>query len=234
MKKYLQLLGAAAFLSASLFSINKTANAEYMETYTERRVVFECRKDDAGQLETRPQFVEQERYTRYKNTVVNQYIIVESDRPLITWNKFLGSNDQFPPDSRCQTVSNRLTNMTSALAAYYRDRDETISNEESYTKALEALEAVSQSTRAVGVNAFREYINEQILVASDRQLNYTSNLKRPITVAGLPTDIDQTVLLTLSPENAGQFRTVLRSFKEGVQVAAGGEGTTEADLPIEE
>ena len=34
MKKYFQLFGAAALLTASLFTINETAKAESMETFT--------------------------------------------------------------------------------------------------------------------------------------------------------------------------------------------------------
>ncbi len=233
MKKYFQLFGAAAFLTASLFTINKTAKAFPMETFTERRIVFECMKE-AGEYVTMPQYVEQERYERYPNTVAEEYVILESNKPLITWNNFLGNMGQYTPKSRCYTVSARLTNMTSALAAYFRYQDSTLDNDESYTKALEALEAVSQHTLVYGTNRFGQYIDEQILVASDQKLSFTSWLKRDITVAGRPTDPDQTIIVTLSPENARRYREVLRSFKTGILVSAGGEGARDAELPIEE
>lgn len=233
MKKYFQLLGAAALLTASLFTINETAKAESMETFTERRVVFKCEMRD-DELITIPQYVEQERYERYENTVAEEYVVLEANKPLITWNNYLGNNGQYTPKSRCYTVSARLTNMTSAIAAYYRYGNSTLSNDESYTKALEALEAVSQHTLVYGTNRFGQYIDEQILVASDQKLSFASWLKRNITVAGRPTDPDQTIIVTLSPENARRYREVLESFKTGILVAAGGEGSPNAELPIEE
>ncbi len=233
MKKYFQLFGAAALLTASLFSITKSAKAE-MSTYTENRVVFTCMKDDGGEFVTMPQYVEQERFERYPNTVAEESVVLEANKPLITWNNYLGSNGQYTPESRCMTVSARLTNMTSALAAYYRYEDSTITNDESYTKALEALEAVSQSTEVYGTNRFARFVDEQIIVASDQKLGFATWLKRDITVAGRPTDPDQSIIVTLSPENARRYMEVLESFKTGVLVASGGQGSPDAELPIEE
>jgi len=237
MKKFIQIFGAAALLTASLFTINKTAKAESMKTVTNPKVVFKCEKHD-GEYQTMLQLVAETTYKRYPSVKAEEDDVrAEADEPIFTWNNYLGNMGQYTPESRCMTVSARLTNMLSALVAYSRYQDDVDYREsyrktgERYIQALETLEAVSRSTNVYGTNRFGQFVDEQILVASDQRLNFSSWLKQNITVAGRMTDPDQSVIVTLSPENARKFRSVLINFKNNLRFATGGERIPGSSLP---
>ncbi len=238
MQRYFGVLGTATLLATSLFGLAPKANAQIMlstmETIREEKVVFKCSQDVSGDWVTIPQYVEQVTYVRYPNTVVSEEIRFQSDEALVSWTKSL-DNGRFIPESRCYTVSERLTDLVSGIAAAKRNMKPSMEMGESFISALEEVSDISRATGVYGRNLFGEYISERVILASDQNITGAYiPLRTRHTVVEDPTDADQTVIFTLSPENAKHWDEVLSSFKSGVSVAAGGEADPSVELPIQE
>lgn len=114
-----KLLAASTLIGAGLLGIMPQAQAEPVVT---QRVVFACEVQN-NQPVTVQKYIRETRdlshSPMYREEVLSQ------TQPLITWTASLASDHPlgvYTPDSRCQAVSARLTNLASALGINTPDK----------------------------------------------------------------------------------------------------------------
>lgn len=236
MRKFLQVFGTAAFLTAGLFGITETAKAE-METFTMDNVpMFKCEKGEMeGEYVTVPVIVTQERFVRYSNTVIDERETRRANEAFITWNKAL-ANGRFAAKDRCMAVSKHFTNTVHGMAAKRRNENPLLSMEESYIQALSDLSNISRTTRVVGYNRFGEWINEQVILPEDFGVNSVSGMNQMMSVDDRPTNPQLSTLFTLSGANAIFNFDALEGVRYALLETAGigGQEPAEVNLPIQE
>jgi hypothetical protein len=115
----IKLLAASTLAVAGLLGIVPQAQASPL---VQEKVVFACEVQN-NQYVTVQKYIRQT--TDLSNYPVYQEEVLSQTDPLITWTATLGSDHPdgaYIPESRCQAVSARLTNLASALGINTPDK----------------------------------------------------------------------------------------------------------------
>ena len=114
-----KLLAASTLVAVGLLGIVPKAQAS---PFVQEKVVFACEMQN-NQHVTVQKYIRET--TNFSNYPVYQTEILSQTDPLITWTATLGSENPdgaYIPESRCQAVSARLTNLASALGINTPDK----------------------------------------------------------------------------------------------------------------
>ena len=121
MKKISSLLSISALATVGLLALIPAPKAnsyspQKLIVREENRIVYSCQKQD-NEFVTVPQIVQE---TEWKyNRMVNSFVdkkVVQQYSPVIIWTKSLGRKAHpYTPESRCQTVSAHLTNLSKSI-----------------------------------------------------------------------------------------------------------------------
>ena len=121
MKKIYSLLAISTLAAVGLLGVTPTAEAnsyspKKITVREEIKIVYSCQLQN-NQFVTTPQIVQERelKYPRMVTTLVDEQV-VQQYSPVIIWTKSLGSKAHpYTPESRCQTVSAHLTNLSKSI-----------------------------------------------------------------------------------------------------------------------
>ena len=121
MKKIYSLLAISALAAVGLLGVTPAAEADSyspkkLTVREEIKIVYSCQLQN-NQFVTVPQIVQEKewKYPRMVNSLVDEQV-VQQYPPVIIWTKSLGSKAHpYTPESRCQTVSAHLTNLSKSI-----------------------------------------------------------------------------------------------------------------------
>ena len=114
-----KLLAASTLVAAGLLGIVPKAQAS---PFVQEKVVFACEMQNNQYVTVQKYIRETTNFSKYP---VYQTEVLSQTEPLITWTATLGSDNPdgaYIPESRCQAVSARLTNLASALGINTPDK----------------------------------------------------------------------------------------------------------------
>ncbi len=121
MKKIHSLLAISALAAAGLLGVTSAAKADSyspkkITVREEIKIVYSCQLQN-NQFVTTPQIVQERewKYPRMVTSLVDEQV-VQQYSPVIIWTQSLGSKAHpYTPESRCQTVSAHLTNLSKSI-----------------------------------------------------------------------------------------------------------------------